>query len=231
MLRKQFSATDPFRRLKPQIRYVIGSKGSNQPIQVLNFTVSDFNKFISRVDRISGEGSGRVKIYYSDNESLVKGLGAALIRNWFSIDKSEFSKTGGEHVSFDIHGGNLKDSGLSETRLERARDYLTSVLNGGPIIEMIKWCPDGAVVSTSKYGRQANGNTYMFGKEQTITTKEDEYKAEDTTGQDVNNDGYVGDPANGKEAKDSKDEEMSMETIILIMAAVLVVALLIKKNK
>jgi len=231
MLKKQFSSTDPFKRLKPQIRYLIGGKGSNQPIQILNYTLKDFNTFVDSVDKISGEGSGRVKIYYNANEALVKSLGKELIKNWFSIDSIKSSKTGGEHVSFDLKGGNLKD-GTNESRLERCRDYLNKIVTGGHITEMLKSVPDGEVVSSSKYGRQANGNTYMFSTKQVIPTDEDVYDAENKTNQDVNQDGYVGDPADGKKAKDSKeDEDMSFTTILFIMAAVLVVALLLKKNK
>lgn len=222
MRKKEFSVLNPFKRI---YNYVIGGKGGNQPIQILNYTLADFNKFVDSIDKISGEGSGYIKVYYNGNAQIVKGIAQAIIENWKKVKSAQFKTTGGEHVSINVEG--------NSTDTKDCRNYLATVVNGGHIVEMLKSVPDGAVVSSSKYGRQSNGNCYMFGKDQTIVTEQDKNEAEDQTGTDVDGDGYVGDPANGKKAEDQKTEDsgFSYTTILIVIVIIVVIAALIKRNK
>lgn len=221
MLKKLFSSTDPFKRLKPQIRYVIGGQTI---IPLGNMTVEQFNSLVDGIDNIErkfiSSSDAWVRVYHKDSnaKSLIRAYLPGILKIW---NGAESIKDEDDYTSF-----NLK---CSKATLTDIIGYLNQIVAGGHIVKMVSGSKE---VDSSKHGQQANGQTYVFNADQTIITTETKNKAEEETGQDVDGDGYVGDPAKGNKAKDSKeDEEMSFTTILFIMAAVLIIALLLKKNK
>lgn len=219
MLKKQFSALNPFLRLKPKRLYIIGGQTT---IPLGNMTVEQFNSLVDGIDNIKAHyvssSDAWVRFYPKDATaySLVRAYIPAILKIW---NGAEAIREKDSYISF-----NLK---CSKATLNDIVTYLNQIVAGGPIVEM---CKGSKVVDSSQSGRQKNGQLYSFNKAQTIITTETKNKAEEETGQDVDGDGYVGDPANGNKAK-TEEESMSFTTIIVIMAVVLLIAVLIKNNK
>lgn len=231
MKTKQFWRMDPFRRLTAT-HFVIGGRGGyNKPIACTGCTVEEFDLFVSAAEDARWNGSNTISISYNEdyanNKQTIRKVARALVNdNWISVRDVDYGFGNTVRIQTTVKTG-------SHTATKNATQYLIQIMDGGPLVSMVKSSTDPVPVESSKCAVQNNGNIYYFDTKQTIIPEKengDLYDAEKTSGQDIDGDGYLGDPEEGNKAE-NKQDGVSTGTIAVIIIAVLLIAALIRKKK